>query len=74
VDPWFVDDSAYIRLWAWLARAPVENEDARCPPVNSRPRPDEFRPPGVYEGRPGSTGVIDRATVPLRAIQYRLTP
>ena len=28
---WFIDDAEYLRLWAWLARAPVEEEDARCP-------------------------------------------
>jgi hypothetical protein len=41
---WFIDDAEYLRLWAWLARAPVEENDARCPAAgrvaggNGRPR------------------------------------
>src|SRR6476661_6919019 len=74
MDPWFVDESEYIRLWAWLARAPAEGADARCPPVESRPRPDAFRPPGVYGEPAGGSAAVARLSAPLRAVEYRVTP
>ncbi|MBO0699525.1 MAG: hypothetical protein J2P46_14105 [Zavarzinella sp.] len=75
MDPWFVDDDAYIQLWAWLARAPVDGSDARCPPVESRPQTSAFNPPGIYESRPtGPAPLVQRLSGALRVIEYRPIP